>query len=259
MLQSTSYSENKDLSPLYKSLKSLKQCPNYTGCTIFKKYSRLSFSNCYPFKGIKSPDGYFIEGLWNHILLYVHAHMVFEFLACFVQDKNKHKISAASLHTLANSNTCSVSRIKFYSGFPLLSLVDFLRCTIFTFQDHRWLLDITGQMPVFFRDQWYRTDTDAWKPMSDWQTNKDAGLTFFPVFAFQHLLITAEVSWFCTSLVRSARRTSMGCLTENPSCLKASQCNINRATLHHNEIAEPCWATSDPSELRCTLLSYAAP
>jgi hypothetical protein len=44
--------------------------------------------------------------------------------------------------------------------------------------------------------------------------NADAGLTFFRHFGIRHLHITADVSWFSSSLDCSARSTSMGCLAE---------------------------------------------
>jgi hypothetical protein len=103
-------------------------------------------------------------------------------------------------------------------------------------------------------------DAGLKQPTTGTWRNADAGLTFFP--AFRHLLITAEVSWFSSSLDCSARTpqwVGWPKIERNPSLLYSKPqllCSLLSydapylVTLHTAKLyTAPYWATLHPTEL----------
>ncbi len=63
-------------------------------------------------KGIWSPNEFF-KAYKIKSVLSVHPQMVLNFFACFVEEINKHNISACFLENTSQSKDCSNNRIKF--------------------------------------------------------------------------------------------------------------------------------------------------
>jgi hypothetical protein len=83
--------------------------------------------------------------------LSVHAQMILKFSGLFKREINI-KFLLASLKTLSNSKNGPKTASNFCFGFPLLSLVDFLTCTLMagfrkSFQNHRKLSESQTKLP----------------------------------------------------------------------------------------------------------------